>query len=190
MAGTVQPMAAMGLEEFLRLPEMKPYLEYLDGRVEAKMSPSYDHSSIQKKLVNSLDAHAEPLRLGVAMQELRCNFAGRSVVPDVIFVLKNCIPRGRDGRPLKHHDRAPDLIVEIVSEDQPAGRPGERVSFAVANGSALGWLIDPDRRTIDVYRPDAEPVRLADDGVLEGEPVLPGYRLAASEVFGWLDLAI
>jgi hypothetical protein len=28
--------------------------------------------------------------------------------------------------------------------------------------------------------------RLAADGALEGAPVLPGFRLPAAEVFGWL----
>ena len=41
-------------------------------------------------------------------------------------------------------------------------------------------------KTIDVYRPGQPPVCLAADGVLEGEPVLPGFRLPVAEVFGWL----
>ncbi len=190
MAGTAQSTTRMGLEAFLRLPDEKPYLEYVDEMVEAKVSPKIQHSVIQTELATSLNAFARPSRIGFALSELRCTFAGRSVVPDVVLLLREHIPRDEHGRPSGNQNRAPDLTVEIVSEGQPPGRPGERLAFAVANGCALGWLIDPDRRTIDVYRPDAGPVRLADDGVLEGEPVLPGYRLAASEVFGWLDLVI
>ena len=29
---------------------------------------------------------------------------------------------------------------------------------------------------------------MAPDGVLDGEPVLPGFRLPVAEVFGWLKL--
>lgn len=35
-------------------------------------------------------------------------------------------------------------------------------------------------------RPGATPERLPADGVLTGEPVLPGFRLPVEEVFGWL----
>jgi hypothetical protein len=37
-----------------------------------------------------------------------------------------------------------------------------------------------------VYRPGQTPRRLLADGFLEGEPTLPGYRLALTELFGWL----
>ena len=32
------------LEEFLKLPEEKPYREYIDGRIEVKVSPQSKHS--------------------------------------------------------------------------------------------------------------------------------------------------
>jgi len=37
-----------------------------------------------------------------------------------------------------------------------------------------------------VDTPGASPDRLAADGVLEGDSVLPGYRLPVGELFGWL----
>lgn len=47
----------------------------------------------------------------------------------------------------------------------------------IDNGLRLGWLIDPFERQVHVYRPGAA-VRVLDapDGV-EGDPVLPGFRL-------------
>jgi len=188
MTSPVRSAVAMSLEEFLRLPEEKPCLEYIDGMIEAKVSPKLHHSRIQTELASSLNAYARPSRIGFAVVELRCTFAGRSVLPDVAFLLREHIGQDEHGDMSDEIMRAPDLAVEVVSPGQPPRRPGERLAFALANGCALGWLIDPYRRTIDVYRPDAGPIRLADDGVLEGEPVLPGYRLAVVEVFGWLKI--
>ena len=50
------------LEEFLRLPEIdeKPYLEFIDGRIEAKVSPQKKHSLISTSLVRCLDDWAIP----------------------------------------------------------------------------------------------------------------------------------
>ena len=38
------------LEEFLKLPEQKPVLEYIDGRIEAKAVPKLKHSMITGRL--------------------------------------------------------------------------------------------------------------------------------------------
>ena len=80
-----------------------------------------------------------------------------------------------------------------------SGEPGFGVSkidpplFAVdvvTEPNTLGWLIDPERETIDVFRPGRPVERMAPDGVLDGEPVLPGFRLGVAEVFGWLELRL
>jgi len=39
-----------------------------------------------------------------------------------------------------------------------------------------------------VYRPGHRAERLSAKGVLEEDPVLPGYRLAVAEVFEWLKI--
>jgi Uma2 family endonuclease len=50
-------------------------------------------------------------------------------------------------------------------------------------GTALVWVIDPDKRTAEVYRPEGLPTVLGEDGVLDGEDVLPGFTLAMSEIW-------
>lgn len=173
------------LEEFLRMPgiDERPYKEFIDGRVETKMSPQKKHSKVTLNLTNHLNAHTEA---GEAFPELRCTFAGRSIIPDVAFLLDEHIETDEEGEFLDPTPWPPDIHVEIVSPDQPVKRCREKLEFSTANGCPLGWLIDPIRRTVHVYRPGQAPERLPDDGVLEGEPVLPGYRLPVAELFGWL----
>ena len=119
---------------------------------------------------------------------MRGTFAGRSVIPDVVFLLKAHIERDDQGEPVDDTPWPPDLHVEIISPDQAARKAREALTFSMAHGCPLGWLIHPYRKTIEVYRPGRPAARLAPDGVLEGEPVLPGFRLPAAEVFGWLKL--
>ena len=45
-----------------------------------------------------------------------------------------------------------------------------------ANGARLGWLIDPARREVTVYRADGCPEQRAEPDVVTGETVLPGFR--------------
>ena len=80
----------------------------------------------------------------------------------------------------------PDLHVEIISPKQGVAEAVEKLRHSTAHGCALGWLVHPHRKTIDVYRPGVEPIRLPADGVLDGEPVLAGFRMPVAEVFGWL----
>jgi Uma2 family endonuclease len=46
-----------------------------------------------------------------------------------------------------------------------------------ANGARLGWLLDPEARTVHIYRPDqpVEILKKAKD--VAGDPELPGFVL-------------
>jgi Uma2 family endonuclease len=180
------------LEQFLKLPDIDehPAREFIDGKVEVKVAAQKKHCMIQKQLVMSLDAFAEPAFLGMAFPELRCTFAGRSLVPDVVFLLSDHIDVDSEGVLVNETFRPPDIHVEIASPDQPAKRNRERLQFSTANGCPLGWLIDPERRTVEVFRADGSHIRIPHDGALEGEPVLPGYRVTVATVFGWLKLRV
>jgi Uma2 family endonuclease len=188
MASAAPVDNAISLEEFLRLPEIDehPYLEYIDGRIEAKVSPQGKHSSIETKLAPHLNTYAEPRGLGGAFVELRCTFAGRSMIPDVVYLDEEHIETDERGEILDPIMRPPDIHVEIVSPDQSVAKCREKLVFSMANGCRLGWLIDPRRKTVDVYRPGRPPERLPSDGVLTGGPVLPRYRLPVVKLFGWL----
>jgi Uma2 family endonuclease len=188
MAGKPRVRGGITLEEFLRRPNIDehPYLEYIDGRIEAKVSPQKKHSRITKYLTNRLDQFAQPAGLGESFPELRCTFAGRSIVPDVVFLLRDHIEVDEHGEVVNETFRPPDIHVEIVSPDQSVKKSRSKLEHSTGNGCPLGWLIHPERKWIEVYRPGQPPVRLAPDGALTGEPVLPGFRVAVAEVFGWL----
>jgi Uma2 family endonuclease len=53
----------------------------------------------------------------------------------------------------------------------------------MANGARLGWLLDPKKRHVYVYRPGAPVERLEDPATLAGDPVLPGFVLDVQRVF-------
>src|SRR5919206_576771 len=75
----------MTLEEFLALPEVKPYLEYEDGVVRQKVAPKFVHSSAQGFFYTAFNQIARPRRLGAAYTELRFVTPGWATVPDVAF---------------------------------------------------------------------------------------------------------
>jgi Uma2 family endonuclease len=190
MSSRTRIREGMTLEEFLKLPEEKPYLEYFDGRIEAKVSPQSKHSLLTLEVSVRLNGWAKPRRLGLAWPELRCTFAGRSIIPDVVFLLKEHIEIDDEGEPVDRIWCPPDIHVEIISPDQTVKKSREKLAHSTAHGCPLGWLINPEKKkkTIDVFRPDHPPERMAPDGVLDGAPTLPGFCLPVAEVFSWLKL--
>ncbi len=188
MATAAQVGKRLTLDEFLRLPEIDeaPYLEYIGGRVETKMSPQLKHGRLEKRLMGHIDAFAEPRELGEAFPDLRCTFANRSIVPDVVFLLDEHIETDERDEILDPTPHPPDIHIEIISPDQSVQTCRERIIFSTSNGCLLGWLLDPNRRTVEVYRNGRLAGRLTTDGILDGDPVLPGYRLPVAEIFEWL----
>ena len=65
----------LSLEEFLKLPETKPYNEYLDGKIYQKPMPQGEHSTLQSFLVTNINKIGQPQKLAYAFPELRCTFA-------------------------------------------------------------------------------------------------------------------
>ena len=186
MATAPELIEDLSLDAFLERPEIDrhPYLEYIDGKVIAKVSPQFWHSALTKHFVSALDAAAGDL--GEAFPGLRCTYANRSIVPDVVFLLKANIGIDYAGKLVDQLMIPPDLHVEIISPKQGVTEADEKLRHSTNHGCVLGWLVHPYRKTIEVYRPGSAPVRLGLDGLLEGDPVLPGFRLPVAEVFEWL----
>ena len=186
MASLPQTRVEMTLEEFLKLPEESPSLEYIDGRIEAKVSPQTKHGMIQGELNTHFNHFARPLRIGIAIPELRCTFEGRSIVPDVVFLLREHIELDERGYLVDETLLPPDIHVEIISPEQTVRSSHEKLVHSTSHGCALGWLIHPYRETVDVYRPGRPAEKRGPGDVLEGDPILPGYVLPVAELFGWL----
>ena len=70
----------ISLEEFLELPETKPYNEFIDGKIYQRPMPQGEQSSIKSFLVTNINKIGQPQKLAYAFPELRCTFSGRSVI--------------------------------------------------------------------------------------------------------------
>lgn len=179
---------ATTLEEFLDMPDIEdaPAWEFVDGKMVRKAMPGGKHSVLQRAFGIEINRFASPRGLGEALPELRCTFGGRSIVPDVTFFLDEHIEVDEDGTVSDEVWIAPDLMIEIISPKQSPKILEDRIRHALAHGCPLGWLVHTYRGTITAHRPGEAPTVLGLDGILEGDPVLPGFRLPVAEVFAWL----
>jgi Uma2 family endonuclease len=177
----------MNLEQFLRLPEFKPALEYIGGRVIQKMSPMLPHNVIQIELASALNHFARPRKLGRAYTELRAVFGGEAQVPDVSFYVTERVPGFVRGEEPPLLTSPPDIAVEILSPDQTLTELRVKLRHSLKRGSKLGWLIHPIREEFWVLRPGRKAQLLKPDDLLSGEDVIPGFTLPVEELFSWLD---
>jgi Uma2 family endonuclease len=83
----------------------------------------------------------------------------------------------------------PDLVVELASpsDEEPRGVIALRRKMAAyqANGARLGWLILPERRSVEQWPAQGPSTRLENATVLEAGPEFPGLTLDLSEI--WAD---
>lgn len=71
----------------------------------------------------------------------------------------------------------PDFVAELRSPSDSKRKLREKLREYLANGSRLGWLIDPIDSTVEVYRPGQEPETLTRPDRIDGGDVLPGFVL-------------
>ena len=179
---------ALTLEEFLELPDEKPALEYVAGAVRQKVSPEILHSLLQKILCQWIDAFALPRKLAISAPELRTTFAGASHVPDVSVCRWGRIPRDSEGWPRGPLQEPPLVAIEIASPRQSRKQLREDCEWYVANGVLLALLLDPENRSILVYRPGTTPQRLQGADVLDVGDVLPGFQRVVGELYAAVRL--
>jgi Uma2 family endonuclease len=176
------------LEEFLKLPEEEPALEFQDGMVVQKVSPKGKHSVIQVAFCELINLFGRPRKLVRAFSELRTTFAGVSRVPDVAVYRWHRIPLDSTGRIADEFFEPPDIVVEVVSPDQRVNALVRRCLWYVSHGVNVALLVDPDDESIVMFRPDQIPRSLDASDRIEVDDIIPGFDLTASRVFASLRL--
>ncbi|NJK36598.1 MAG: Uma2 family endonuclease [Oscillatoriales cyanobacterium RM2_1_1] len=72
---------------------------------------------------------------------------------------------------------APDFVLELMSPSDKLTDVQEKLEEYMENGVLLGWLINPDGKTVEIYH-RGQPVQLLRiPATLRGEAVLPGFEL-------------
>ena len=181
------PSKTLTLEAFLQLPETKPAGEYLDGQIIQKPMPQGKHSAIQTELAPAINGAVKPQKIARAFAELRCTFGGRSTVPDISVFTWNRIARDETGDVANVFQLAPDWTIEILSPDQSQTKVTKNILHCLEYETQMGWLIDPDERTVFIYRPQQQ-IQVFDQ--LNQPLLVPAFagelQLTVGELFGWL----
>lgn len=174
------------LAEFLQLPETKPAQEYIDNKITQKPMPQGKHSRIQGELVTVINNVVEESKTALAFPELRCTFGGKSIVPDIVVLTYDHIPREKNGDIANVVSIVPDWMIEIVSPDQNQSTIIKKIVRCLESGCELAWMIDPQEKTIFVYSPQKVTFFDTDSDILPVPDFMKELKLTNGDVFSWL----
>ncbi|MFO5494540.1 MAG: Uma2 family endonuclease, partial [Cuspidothrix sp.] len=142
---------------------------------------------LQAKIINTVNQVTEVNKIAYAFPELRCTFAGRSIIPDIAIMRWKNIVFDESGEPVDDVIIAPDWTIEILSPEQSSNRVTGNILHCIKYGCKLGWLLDPDDRSILIFQPQKEPeLKYGKDDLI----ILPEIKLNSTveEVFNWLKM--
>lgn len=77
----------------------------------------------------------------------------------------------------------PDFVLELRSPSDTLVSVQRKLEQYIANGARLGWLLDPPRKRVHIYRPGTPTAVLENPATLSGDPVLPGFELNLRELW-------
>jgi Uma2 family endonuclease len=172
-------------EEFEALPDDGKRYELIDGELREMPPTVYWHGEVESNLVIRLGGHVQAHRLGrVSCGEIlhivRRN-PDRVRAADIAFIRQERVP------PLEARQHImeviPDLVVEVLSKHDTVEEISDKIDDWLGSGVQMLWIVDPFRRTVTIYQPGRDPTLLGEHGILEGDPVVPGFRCPVAEIF-------
>ena len=171
-------------EDLLRMPDGERY-ELVDGHLK-EPDVSVMSSWVEGEIQARLREHCRAEGLGyvlTASNMYRCFPHRPNLIrkPDVSF-----IARERAGAELwetRIVTIAPDLAVEVISPNDQAEDLEIKVRDYLEAGVRLVWLVFPIARLGRVHRIDGTIAGLGEDDHLDGEAVLPGFRVRLGDLF-------
>ncbi len=77
----------------------------------------------------------------------------------------------------------PDFVIELRSPNDRLIELKAKMEHWIANGARLGWLIDPESKTVYVYRPEEQVDVLVEPSSVQGSGVMAGFELVMARIW-------
>lgn len=134
---------------------------------------------INANLIILIGAWNLQYRQGVLFDSSTCfrlpNGAIRS--PDVSWIRQNRWDQLTQEQKLKFPPLAPDFVIELLSPSDSLGNIQAKMQEYLEAGVKLGWLINPNIKTVEIYQPEQNKLILNNPTQLSGEDILIGLNL-------------
>lgn len=175
----------MTADELLAMADDGRQYELIEGVLHEVSPAGMEASNLAARILARLLIYVEERGLGLAVGADGGFFFGRDPdtvrAPHVAFVRAERLPP-QDQR-IGFSPVIPDLAVEVVSPSDRQSKVDDTVEQYLAAGVPLVWVWYPRTRTVVVHRPGQEARTFGLGDVLDGEDVVPGFRLPVTDIF-------
>lgn len=195
MTDTPRTRDGLPLAEFMALGTRDQRFELIDGEVRELTPHLAKHDRMSNRLGRKMGNFADDQGLGEVMVEATFVLPGSddrdwvrgSRVPDIMFIAADRIAEYERTNP-DWADRplalAPDLVVEIVSPNDPYTDINAKVARYLEDGVRLVWVLDPQARTVVTHAAGSQQsTHLSGSDTLDGGAVLPGFTITVDTLF-------
>ncbi len=172
-------------DALLKMPRGRLRHELVKGELLSMSPAGSEHGVIALRISALLDRFITGEELGLSFVAETGFLLERN--PDTVrasdfaFVRRERIPAGE--LPQGYWPGAPDLAVEVISpNDAMQDVIGKSAEWLQAGAQAV-WLVDPRAKTVTVHLAGGAIKTFATGEVLDGAPVLPGFKCAILDIF-------
>ena len=176
---------AITADQLFRMPDDGFRYELVRGELK-KMTPAgFRHGQLVVNLTVPLGVFIKKNQLGVVLgAETGFRLASNPdtvLAPDIAFIKHERLTPASETE--KFWSGAPDLAVEVLSPSDTVYEVEEKVATWLSSGTKMVWVVNAKQRSIHVHRSGASIQTLAENDVLDGQEVIPGFRLNVAELF-------
>jgi len=172
--------------ELEALPDDGYLHEVVNGELLMSPKNNWFHGRICTRWLFALEAFNRAHRLGAVLDSSTgfWMFNHNCRAPDVSFVPRSRLTAlGFKPNEKRFFAGAPDLAVEVLSENNTRAEMDERLKEFFASGTRLMWIIHPDMQCVEVCHSPAQRKLLGAGADLDGEQLLPGFRYPIADLF-------
>jgi Uma2 family endonuclease len=172
----------MTAEELIRLPRDRYRYELVKGEL-LTMSPSEQHGVVTVYLTAPLATHVRTNKLGIVFGAETGYILERNpdtvLAPDISFISNKRI----ETIPSGYLEIPPDLAVEVISPGESKAKVERKTAQWLALGAKDVWLVDPHKKTVEVYSAEAQTTVFHEADELVDYDLVPGFGVPVSEIF-------
>jgi Uma2 family endonuclease len=77
----------------------------------------------------------------------------------------------------------PEFVIEVRSKSDRLKTLQAKMEMWIANGAEVAWLIDPQRKLVEIYRPGDSPEVLHEPSSVQGSGPVAGFELVMARVW-------
>jgi Uma2 family endonuclease len=187
MSATTPPPPRLWTEaELQALPEDGFIHEVVNGELVMSPKNNWFHGRICTRLLFAIETFNRAHRLGAVLDSSTgfWMFNRNCRAPDVSFVSKGrLVSLGFKPRETRFFPGAPDLAVEVLSENNSRSEIDERLKDFFASGAQIVWIVDPNKELVEVCHSPTQRKLIGSGGLLDGENLLPGFKYPIADLF-------